>query len=152
MNVEGARSKLIYFSLGMLLLQGLFLILAPIFHYPLQEDERARIMQIIGPVFVGYLGLATQYATSNPARSSKKQVPHLGQIVYGSITVYSLLVAAAFAAFGLSNQAGATVGEGISVGSLCWWLTFLVAFLAAAPGVIARTVFAQAEKVETRAA
>ena len=62
LSTANARNALIAMSLTLTTgLLGFFLV-APAAGYPLQFDDSMRVLQILLPVFLGYLGSATTFA------------------------------------------------------------------------------------------
>jgi hypothetical protein len=61
MTVDGARRWIIITSLVVTGLAFAFLVAAPPLGYPLGWDQSQRIIEILLPVFLGYLGTATHF-------------------------------------------------------------------------------------------
>lgn len=107
MNETDARTWLIKASLGITTADILFFLLAPLIGYPLEWPEAFRLMEIVFPVFLGYLGSATYFVfgetkgTRSVAKVARKQ---LGVMVRGPIIAWIVIDVAAIAAFGLSNR------------------------------------------------
>src|SRR5437867_1653740 len=135
MKIDTARSWLIVGSLVITGVQGLFLLLAPVFGFPLPYPKNLDLLQIVGPVFLGYLGAASHFIFQNPAPEVPVQNKFLGSLVVGPLVLYVLFVGASFVAFGYANRESAGVGTGISVDSLSRALSIALGVLAATTGV-----------------
>jgi hypothetical protein len=66
----------------------------------------------------------------------------LKPLIVGVLLVFCLVAIAVFAAFGLSNGSGASLGSGMKVDELANYLTILTAFLAATTGFAVSYLFA----------
>jgi hypothetical protein len=121
MTADHARRWLIKATL---LLTGAtfgFLLLAPLFGYPLALKDATRVFEIILPVFLGYLGAASQFVFQNMAGRQNTGIagastnPFLSLIVKGPIWLFGLAIVAAFAAFGKTNSPSSPIGNGMTV-------------------------------------
>jgi hypothetical protein len=121
MAADAARKWLIVASL--ILTTATFVVLwaAPAFGYRLEFRDAIRITEIALPVFLGYLGAATQFVFQNLARHQNKGIRpeaenvFLGLIVKGPIVAFTIAVAVIFISFGYTNRPAAPRGSGMSV-------------------------------------
>lgn len=148
MTVENARTWLITASL---LITGgcfLFFILAPTFSYPIDSDQSVRILQIIIPVFIGYLGSATYFVFNNQTTSgnlsfqgNSKQVKLL---IQGPVYLFCIGLVAILIVFWKGNSASAPPGAGMEIDGLATWVTVLLSILTVTTNVIVAYLFSQA--------
>ena len=122
-------------------LQLIFFLIAPAVSFPLTYPKNLDILQMILPVFLGYLGAASHFIFKNPAPVVEAQNTFLGLLVRGPVIVYCLAVLAAIAAFGYSNRVGAPIGSGMSVDNLATSLSISLGLLAATTSVIISYLF-----------
>ena len=71
MGKEAARVWLVKASLIVTTLTFVFFIVAPAFNFPLSFGEAIRLLEIVAPVFLGYLGSATQFLFLKDRRAGK---------------------------------------------------------------------------------
>lgn len=150
MNIQAARAWLVKASLFITALSFAFFLLAPVVGYPLSLEQTPRLLEIITPVFLGYIGNATYFvfgkrATTRkpPLRGSKELMTLL---LKGPICVFGIGVLAAVVAFGYSNRAGATQGTGMSVDTLAGAISGALALLTVTTNVIASYLFSTGEQ------
>jgi hypothetical protein len=143
MTVASARKWLILSSLLITGGQMLFLLVAPTIGFPLRYPKNLDILQIVTPVFLGYLGAATHFIFKTPSPNINVKHEYLGLLVKGPIILYAMIVAASLAAFGFANRAAAEPGEtGMSSGNLATALSISLGLLAATTSVISSYLFA----------
>jgi hypothetical protein len=145
MGGDSARKWMILSSLAITGLQMLFLTVAPAFGFPLVYPQNLGLLEIISPVFLGYLGSATNFVFANPRSVVRVQTQFLGYLAVGPILIYALVVIAAFAAFGYSNRVGAPIGSGMSRDDLATALSAALGLLAVTTGVIISNLFVASE-------
>lgn len=148
MTADQARRWLIFSSLILTGVQAAFLLVAPYIGVPLEPQKSLGLLQIVTPVFVGYLGSATHFIFLAPPPPVPVNNQFLGLLVRGPLLVYALIVLAALGAFTYSNRPGATLGSGMSVDDLSTALTIALSVLAASTGVIVSYLFV-AERKDT---
>jgi hypothetical protein len=141
MNIDTARKWLILSSLLITGSQIVFFIVAPVFGFPLQYPKNLDLLQIVLPVFLGYLGAASHFIFQNPAPSVPAQTQYLGLLVKGPIIIYTLAIASALVAFGYSNRADADIGSGMSIDNLATALSIALGVLAVTTGVLSSYLF-----------
>ena len=146
MSIDEARKWLILSSLIITGVQIIFLFSAPAFNFPLNYPKNLDLLQIISPVFLGYLGSASHFIFQNPAPPVPVQNQFLGLLVKGPIAIYAIAIIAAFASFGYSNRVGAPIGSGMSVDNLATALSAALGILAVTTGVITSYLFVAPKK------
>jgi hypothetical protein len=119
-SIEDARIWLIKASLSMTALTFIFFIIAPAVGYPLTFEQAIRQIEIVSPVFVGYLGSATVFTFSHTKirqleLSGQSMQSNLSLIVKGPIYVAALGIAVVLVAFGYSNRLDAPQGIGMTL-------------------------------------
>jgi hypothetical protein len=141
MTADEARRWLILSSLVITGLQAVLLLVAPVIGVPLEYPKNLDLLQIVTPVFLGYLGSAAHFIFIAPTPTVPVNSKFLGMLVRGPIIIYLAIVVASFAAFTYSNRPGAVLGQGMSVDSLGTSLTIALSVLAASTGVIISYLF-----------
>jgi len=141
MNIDSARKWLIVSSLLITGCQVGFFLVAPVFGYPLQYPKNLDLLQIVSPVFLGYLGAASHFIFQNPAPSIPVQNQYLGLLIKGPLIIYTIAVGGALAAFGYSNRADSEIGSGMSVDNLATALSIALGVLAVTTGVLSSYLF-----------
>jgi hypothetical protein len=151
MTADRARKWLILSSLIITGAQLIFLLIAPVMGFPLNYPKNLDLLQIVTPVFLGYLGSAAHFIfmTPPPAVFANNQL--LGILVKGPIIIYACAMIAAFGAFAYSNRAGATIGNGMSVDNLATAISISLGILAATTGVIISYLFVTHQETATGA-
>jgi len=147
MSVYEARKWLIIASLAMAALSFCFFILAPVFGYPLRYSQAQSVLQIVLPVFLGYLGAASQFAfQKSPPADTAVAGPLTGLLVKGPIAVFALMMVVLVVAFGYSNRPTASPGDGMSAELLSTGVTVAIGLLAVTTNVIIAYLFAAEKK------
>jgi hypothetical protein len=148
MTLYQARKWLIVASLAMTVVAFCFFMVAPVLGYPLRYSQAQTVLQIVLPVFLGYLGAATQFVfQKSPAPDEVVAArPLMGLLVKGPIAVSALMIVAVVVAFGYSNRAAATPGEGLAVEQLSAAVTAAMGLLAATTNSIVAYLFAVEKK------
>lgn len=145
MQLDSARLWLIKASLSATALAFCFFIVAPACGYPLRFDQSFKLLEIILPVFVGYLGSATQFVFSKHEPVGPEvhgqRAAFVGLLVRGPILVFSLGLVSAVVAFGITNRPGAPAGTGMSVDALSGIVTAALSLQAASTGAIVSYLF-----------
>jgi len=141
MTVNRARRWLILFSLCVTGVQIVFFVAAPALGFPLQYPKNLDLLQIVSPVFLGYLGAASHFIFQNPAPDVPVQNEFLGLLVKGPIIIYSAAVIAALSAFAYSNRQGAVIGNGMSIDALAMTMSISLGVLAVSTGILTSYLF-----------
>jgi hypothetical protein len=140
-DADYARKWITLSSLIITGAQMLFLIMAPPFGYPLEYPKNLNIIQIVTPVFLGYLGAATHFAFMNPLPIVVLNNELIPMLVRGPIIIYVMVVSAALFVFGYTNRMGAPVGSGMSPDNLSTTLSIALGILSATTAVIVSYLF-----------
>jgi hypothetical protein len=124
-TVLHVRKWLIVASLSVTGVDLLFFILAPALGYPLEYPQNLRLMQIVLPVVLGYLGTMTAFLFQAPTRTSVNPdaLPFLTLLAKGPVILFGVATTAAIGAFGYMNRASAAPGTGMSVDTLSMTVT-----------------------------
>jgi hypothetical protein len=145
MDLNDARRWLVVSSLSITAAALMFFVSAPAFGYPLTWEQGTRIVGIIIPVFLGYLGSATHFLFQKrkPRAARISDVSEIGMIlVRGPIVVFGLVCLTTLAAFGYSNRLHAPAGSGMSVDTLAWSITSVLGLLAVTTNIAVSYLFA----------
>jgi hypothetical protein len=152
MTPNQARTWLIRATLSVTAADLVFFLLAPRMGYPLPPDEAPRLLQIIVPVFTGYLGAAIHFlfGAAQPASVRKgRGVPsQMRMVVQGPVALFSVWVVAALIAFGWSNRVAAPQDTGMSVDELASHMTAALALLTATTGIVVNYLFGEAPRTK----
>ena len=148
MNVLKAQKSLIYISLAESGLVFIFLTLAPAFGFHLSWAQSLRIIELIVPVFFGYLGSAAAFVFQS--RSNEHVVvahPELVRIlVFGPLILFFLGSVSLFIAFGVTNRSGAPPGIGMDIDTLAAGFTALLGLLTVTTHVAVSYLFSAGRK------
>ncbi|MCX5855596.1 MAG: hypothetical protein NTZ24_13680 [Deltaproteobacteria bacterium] len=142
MTANSARKWLIVSSLIITGGQMIFLLTAPAFSFPLAYPKNLELLQIVLPVFLGYLGSASHFIFQSPTAPVRVKNQFLGLLVKGPIIIYVLAVLAAFGSFSYTNRIGADSGVGMSVDNLATALSLTLGLLAVTTGIVSSYLFA----------
>jgi hypothetical protein len=135
MTADEARRWLIKATLILTGTTFLFLCLAPLFGYHLEWKDSIRVFEVVLPVFLGYLGTATQFVFQNMAGTRNTGIagaatnPLLALLVRGPVWVFGLAIAAVLVSFGITNRFNAPAGSGMSVDTLAGVITVALGLL-----------------------
>lgn len=141
MTADEARKWLILSSLIITGVQVVFLFAAPAFGFPLTYPKNLDLLQIVTPVFLGYLGSSAHFIFMAPPPTVIVNNQFLGFLVKGPIIIYACAMVAAFASFGYTNRQGAPIGGGMSVDNLATTMSISLGILAVTTGVIFSYLF-----------
>jgi hypothetical protein len=133
MTVQKARNWLVLASLMASGATFVFLLIAPAIGYPLLWADSLRILELVIPVFGGYLGAAAQYVFRNK-KDDKVSVDDgsglLALMIKGPVILFIVASIAVLAGFGISNRQSASPGAGMTVDTLAGALTAALGILA----------------------
>ena len=142
MTVDTARKWLITSSLAITGAQMVFLLVAPVAGFPISYPRNLDLLQIVSPVFLGYLGSASHFIFQSPVPAVPVQNQFLGLLVKGPLAIYVLAAGGSLGAFGYANRIMAAPGTGMSVESLGTALSLSLGVLAVTTGSISSYLFA----------
>jgi hypothetical protein len=149
MTTDAARNWIVAASLGITAVDFVFFLLAPALGFPLTFDQAVRLLEIVLPVFMGYLGSATHFLFRIPPADAPAEVHPpgglLGLLVRGPIIVFGLATFAAIFAFGFSNRSMATAGSGMSLDALAGSLSAALGLLSVTTNVAVSYLFSTGE-------
>jgi hypothetical protein len=116
MTSTEARNWLVTASLTLTAGSFVFFLVAPALAYPLTFAQALRIVEIIVPVFMGYLGSAALYLFQGRVAVQLVGDPGLIRLmIRGPIIAFAVIRIGLLAAFGISNRGSAPMGAGMSV-------------------------------------
>jgi hypothetical protein len=133
MTVTEARSFIVKTSLIGTASIFLFIIVGKPLGYPIGWSQVQRVIEIVLPVFLGYLGSASLFIFSR--RANRAEVSFgahealAGQLIKGSVFVFALVLSGILFAFGYSNRAGAAQDDGMDIDQFAWALTAVLGIL-----------------------
>lgn len=144
MNTHALRSLTIWSALVLTSVTLVFFIAAPVLGYPLTPEEGWRLAQINLPVFLGYLGTATQFVAAGGSRRGKaKAPPFMALLLGGPLVIYVAALVSLLGAFWWSNRLNAAPGSGISLDLLSGIFTGLLGVLAVSTNILVGLLFKQ---------
>lgn len=152
MTIEQARGWLIRTSLAISFVILLFVIVAPgVLGFPLDADrgQDTRILQIILPVFVGYLASASHFVFSERGQTAADARPlstNALTLVKWPVIAWGILAVSMMAAFWYSNRPSGAPGSGWTVDKLAAYLTIGLSLLTATTNIAVNYLFAKERK------
>lgn len=139
------RNWLVVASLCVTAIVSVFFIVAPGLDYPLEFSESLEIIQIIVPVFFGYLGSSAQFAfgasKSKDAVLSADRMRLVRILTRWPVYTYILIVATAMFVFGYTNREGADPNNAMTYPMFKVFMTGTLALLAATTSAAASYLF-----------
>lgn len=148
MTIEKARIWLVLASLVICCVSLLFFLIAPVTPYPLEWAQSLRLLEIITPVFFGYLGLATRYVFSRVAsEQDRTEVSGLLLVLLkGPIFIFAIVAAGLLISFGWANTSDAMQANRMSIDVLSAAFATLLSLLTVTTNVIAEHLFARTRR------
>lgn len=148
MTTDAARKLLVWSSIIMTGTLFVFFILAPALGFPLTFEEGIRLLELDVPIFVGYLGSATQFVFHQPKQNDPElpvvvKGPLVGLLIVGPLVLFVLANIAGLLAFGISNRPSATPGTGMNVDLLAVIISAALSILAVTTNVAVAYLFGQ---------
>lgn len=141
MNAASARIFIVVASLALTGFLLVFLMAAPFLQLPFNENEgeNVHLIEIVLPVFFGYLGNASHFLfNANRGRSvPPEQRPLLAILVIGSFGIFTIFIICLFVVFALSNGSPGAM----SFDSLSRFFSFGMGLLACTISIIASYLF-----------
>jgi hypothetical protein len=120
-----------------------FFLLAPSIGYPLEFSQSMRILEIVLPVFLGYLGTAALFvfrSSPTPEAAPPDNVVNLiNVLVKGPIVVFGIVVGALVLAFGRLNSAEGA--GGMSLDELAAGMSLVLGLLTVTTNVMVAYLF-----------
>jgi hypothetical protein len=131
LDFHAERKWLILGSLAITTVVLAFYGIAPAAGYPLDYDDALGVIQVITPVFAGYLGSATAFVfgTARSAAALAENASLIRILVRAPLVVFVIAWIAITVAFGYSNRPTAVVGSGMSVDQLSTYITIALGLL-----------------------
>ena len=143
-TMEDARSWVIK---ACLLIMGgtlIFFLVAPTAGFPLEFTSSLRILEIILPIFLGYIGQSIfllLHRGTQPMDEQRLVRKSLKLLIQGPIVIFCLALVSIIVAFGLSNRAGAPIGSGITPDGLALSVSIVTAVLTATTNAVVIFLF-----------
>lgn len=123
----------------------LLFVAAPIFFgYPLDHQQRMRLIQLILPVFIGYLSSAIKYKFSNKTNKlklNKSNDPAIRLLIKGSVYLFAFGMLLFWIEFWYTNRPNSPLGTGITIDQLVWYITVMLVLLTGTTGHIVASLF-----------
>ena len=143
MDADAARRWLILWSLVITAAVFVFFIIAPLTGFPLSFEQTRSLIQLILPVFLGYLGSASYFVF--PRASRRARYPSnselIGLMVRGPVIVFAIVSVVAISTFGFSNRPSAVPGTGMTIEMLSTILSAALGLLAVTTNVAVAYLF-----------
>jgi hypothetical protein len=142
LTVSGARLVIVFFSLAITGILLCLFVLSPLLGIPFNpgRNEHFRLVEIVLPVFLGYLGNASHFIF----RSHRMVEPQvlderiLAMLVYGPFIIYIFFNTSLFLSFYLCNQPD---GSGMPIDELTRWFSIALGVLTGTISIINSYVF-----------
>jgi hypothetical protein len=145
MTLTAARLFIVKSSLVATVMLFGFSVLAPLFGFPLSWDQVQRLIEIVMPVFLGYLATAVHYTFRDKKQQSDVTLDDsqglVGLLIKGPVIAFVLIDAIVLFAFGYSNRPAAQQDSGMSVDSLAWAIAAALGVLTASTSVAVSYLF-----------
>jgi len=154
MTPHVARKWLIYASLITTAAAFVFFLIAPVSGFPLTFEQSIRLLEILLPVFLGYLGTATHFVIRGSQALPNNFVPSRGRgellalLVRGPVLVFVIATVSAITAFGISNGSAAPPGSGMSLETLAIILTAVLGLLTVSTNLLVSALFPSEDRVK----
>ena len=144
--MEKLRLRVVVWSAVYTMGAGVFCVIAPVFGYPLEfPKESLRIVQLILPVFVGFLVASARYFVADARRSVPVEDVQRAKVLSSALFIYFLtftvLLIAVFASFGLSSSKWASPRQAMGIDDLTMLISVLLSFFTGSAGLIVEYVF-----------
>lgn len=143
MDIQSAREWIVKASLIVTGIMMLFFLTAPAIGFPLLFEQAFQILGTITPVFVGYIGAATQFIFKPAVRATpfkQSNMVLLGLLMKGPIYLYAIATLSLIAAFWYSNRPSAETG-GMSIEVLGIGMSITLALLAGSTHALVTYLF-----------
>jgi hypothetical protein len=146
MTVDAARKWLVFSSLSITGGLLVFFLLAPAAGYPILFAQSLRVLEVLLPTFLGYIGTAAFFvfradSSADLAVFRKTSAPLVGMLIRGPVLVFSLSLTVLIIAFGIMNSPAAPPGSGISFDQLTAGVSVILGLLAVTTNVAISYLF-----------
>ena len=144
MTVGQARMWLVFAALAITGFALVFFLVAPVAGYPMLYSDAFRELQILLPVFIGYLSAATHFVISGSFKQPSIQAPPLFPIlVRGPLVIFVVAFLSLLWAFGYANRPSAPAGQvGMGVDELSLGVSLILSLLSATTALLIGHLFA----------
>jgi hypothetical protein len=155
MDVHSARKWIIISSLIVSTSTFVFFVISPALEL-LLFNQALRLLQIVFPVFIGYLASAAHFVFSTRPDEALEEgrESRIGRhselasiLIRWPIIIFGFIMAVAIGAFAYTNRSNATLGSGMSVDQLALTLSISLGLLSATTNVAVSYLFSVGEKV-----
>jgi hypothetical protein len=124
----------------------LFFLLAPATDFPLTFPQSLRVLEVVLPVFLGYLGSAASFVFQPGAGADKLAFrPNasslVGLLIWGPLVVFTIALLAIIVTFSITNRLDATPGQGMSIDQLTAGISVILGLLAVTTNVAVSYLF-----------
>lgn len=155
MTVQQGRNWILLASLIACGATFVFFFLAPVFGYPLLWRDSSRILELIAPVFIGYVSTAVYYAIHHAihqtGKHSEENVPSVSRfmslIIKGPVILFAITSVAILIAFGVLNAQTAEQGLGMSVENLAFAFTLALGLLTGTTNAVVHYLFSRESQI-----
>jgi hypothetical protein len=125
---------------------GTFLLVAPVTRYPLAFDQAISVLQVIMPLFVGYLSTAIVFVTTMRAPTHKGPKGEFNSLlvvlIKGPLYLVAGLLAVSFVVFGASNwPTEGSPTSGFEFGLLSNLISFILSISSATTSALVAWLF-----------
>ena len=103
MDRKGGQRFAITSSISMLAICSAFLVFAPLTKYPLDFEQSMKIIQVIIPLFAGYLASASMGLTSKNKPRNTKIDENIIYLMKGVFFLIVFMILSLFIVFGVAN-------------------------------------------------
>lgn len=145
MTVRQARIFIVNMSILGTAGTFLFFMVGKPLGYPLSWSQVQRLVEIVLPVFLGYLGAASLYVFGRKGKNDDVSFGQnedlAGRILWGSAGSFAVILVAILFAFGYTNRPSATQDEGMSIDTLSWAVTAVLGILNVSTNVAVTYLF-----------
>jgi uncharacterized membrane protein len=149
MTYEDARRQIVLLSLLTTVSFSCLIIISPLF-IQLKTAEALQVVQIVFPVFAGYIGAAVLFLfRGKPTTAPVIDELLLRYLVNAPFLVFWCLGVAVLAYFYISNLPGHV--DGMAFAELATYVTILISFMNATTGALIGFLFQSEEMAKTRA-
>ena len=154
--MDSARKWLVVSSLSITGAVFLFFLLAHALGFPLTFAQSLRVLEIILPVFLGYLGSAASFvfraasdADEVVFRRSASSLASL--LIVGPLLIFSSSLVAIVIAFWITNRPTAPAGSGMTLDQLSAGMSLILGLLVVTTNVAISYVFGGGQNVKNAA-